>query len=210
MEFLTACHEIDRFGHFLQRRAWDHDRSMMIGMHDIVVRNRHAEHVDLDTEVDTCTKPWLGATTGRDTLKLRAHHLEVAHRAIGDRAYAAQAPMDIRVDLTPERAQAALAVDILNHGDGRLIALCQRFIVAEQFLLARRAVEGDRAADQRGACIADDRRQLRKRRDHALAREPGREARAQCDLDGVGDGRSIELAQMIEQGASIHHEFLRK
>ena len=101
---------------------------------------------------------------------------------------AAQAPVHIGVDLTPERAQAGLAVHVLHHRDGRLRALRQVFVVAQQALLARGRIEGHGAANRHGARIADDRRQLREGGDQALAREAGDKAPAQRNLQRVADG----------------------
>ena len=114
-DFLAPGHEIDCRGHFLERRVRNHDRTMMIGVHDVVAGHGHPQHVDLRAEVDYLHEAVARRDYGGDALKLRTHHIHVAHRSVGDRAHAAQPPVHVGIDLTPERAEATLTVDVLHH-----------------------------------------------------------------------------------------------
>ncbi len=108
------------------------------------------------------------------------------------------------VHLAPERTQSGLAVDILHHGNGRLLRLRQMLVVGELIFPAHRRIVRRGRAYRRCPGEADDRRQLGKCSDQRMPGESGNGALPARNLQRVGDRGRVETAQMFEQRACVH------
>ena len=132
------------------------------------------------------------------------HHGKVTHRAVGHGTDATQAPVHVGVDLAPERADAALLVDVLHYRDGGLRGLCEIFVVSELVAAPLGRIVRRGTADSHRLGVADDRRQFRRCRDQRLPREAADGTPALRDFEGIGDRRCIVLLQFQEQVARVH------
>src|SRR4026209_1050275 len=96
---------------------------MPVALDDSAVGYGQAGYVHLFAEIDDVHPGMTEAQRCGQTLELRVHRLEITHGAVGYRADAAQAPVDMRVHFTPERTESRLTVDILHYGNCRLLRL---------------------------------------------------------------------------------------
>jgi len=127
----------------------------------------------------------------------------VADRAVGDDAEAAQRLVHVALNLAPERAIAdIMAIDILDHGDARAEAGPDIFIISDAplRLLGRRQARLHRRADRHRARIADHRRQLGKRADQRLGGVADQPPLWRHNLHRVADRRRVIARQCFEEG----------
>src|SRR5260221_13176179 len=110
------------------------------------------------------------------------------------------------VDLTPERAEPRLAVDVLDYGDRRLFSLRHMFVIGDLVLSAHGRVIRRRAADGCRSGESDNGRKFREGSEIGLPGEAGDGALTLRDFQRVGDGGGVELAQMCKKGLCVHFD----
>src|SRR5438132_11100532 len=92
-----------------------------IGMDQIAVAHRHAEHTYRVAECDRLGVRVRSYDMSREKLKTRRPLVEIADRAIGDQSERAQPDVNGRLHFSPKCAAARIAaVEILDDDDRRL------------------------------------------------------------------------------------------
>ena len=131
------------------------------------------------------------------------HRLEVAHRAVGDDAGAAEPLVHMGLYFAPERAEPGVGrIDILDDGHARQRVVGNMLVIAEPHLrrLLAAARMGFAGADDRGPRKGDDRLHLRKSGEQRSAVEPHCAARRHDELERIADRRCIEFPKCFEIG----------
>src|SRR6202007_2284412 len=129
------------------------------------------------------------------------HRIEIAHRAVGDDAGAAEPFMDVALHFSPKRAKPLVGgIDVLDDRDARqrlggdVLVVGQphpgRLLPAARMRLAR--------TDQSRPSKGDDRLQLREGGDQRPTGKAGRTACRNDELERVADRWGIEFLQAIE------------
>ena len=137
-------------------------------------------------------------------LEARRPLRDVADRAVGDDAEAAERLVHVALHLAPERAVADIgAVDILDHGDARTEAGADIFVIGDAAL---RLLIGwksgfEHRANGDGAGIADHGRQIRKRADQRLGGVADQAALGRDDFHRIADRRRVVARQRFEDGS---------
>src|SRR5215469_358962 len=124
--------QVGGFGNLAGDVQRDDHRTVPVGMDQIVLRYHHAgdahgfaEFDDVDIGVRRHDR------SGEDKKVLRPD-VDVAHRAVGDDADAAERLVDVRLDLAPERAEADIGtVDVLHDAQGRMRRGAEAFVISE-------------------------------------------------------------------------------
>ena len=98
--------------------------------------------------------------------------IEVAHRSIREQSAGAEPDVDRRLDFAPERADARVDVEVLDHDERRLGAGIDGtvIVVANPALFGGRQTRRLGGADRGRSRVADDRLHLRKAAHERLAR----------------------------------------
>jgi hypothetical protein len=163
-----------------------------VGVHEVARPDGHAGDGDRLVEA-LQVHPCVGGGDGAgERLEAGRPLRDVADRAVGDDAEAAERPVHGAVDLAPEAAVADTgAVEVLDDADRRSRARADVLVVGG-LPVARARVGRARGADRRRARIADDGRQVGERADQRL--------------DGVavqaalrGDGREYAGRRRLER-----------
>ena len=196
----------------------DHDRAVTVGMDQIVGTHRHPGDTDFTTKIFRMHPGMRGTDRAGQRLKTRRPLRDVADRAIGDDAKAAERLVHIALHLAPERAVADIRpVDVLDHGNARAEAGADIVIIGDApfGLLGRGQAGLHHRADAYGAGIADHRRQIGKRADQRLGRISDQPALGGDDLHRIANRRRVVTRQSFEDGwgqragGLVHERFLR-
>ena len=182
----------------------DHDRAMLVGVDQIVGANRHAGDAHFAAEILGMHPGMRRTDRAGQRLEARRPLRDVADRAVGDDAEAAERLVHVALHLTPERAIADVgAVDILDHGDARAEAGADIFVIGDAALglLVGRKAGFQHRADRHGAGIADHRRQIGKRADQRLGRVADQPALGRHDFHRIADRRRVVARQRFEDGS---------
>ena len=196
-----ASHQhVARRGQLLGGLERHDDRAVAVGVDEVARLDGHAgdghglvEALQVHPRVGGGDRAGEGLEAGRP---LR----DVADRAVGDDAEAAERLVHRAVDLAPEAAVADVrAVEILDDADRRPGAGGD-VLVVRGLPVARPRVRRARRADRRRARVADDGRQIRERGDQRLDGVAVQAALRGDDLHGVADRRRVEGPQRLEHG----------
>src|SRR5262249_31618615 len=83
-------------------------------------RHDHPGDADGSAEIDEMDMGMRGHDRPGKDQEIRRHCIEIAHRAVGDDASAAEPFMDIALHFTPECAEALVGgIDVLDYRDAR-------------------------------------------------------------------------------------------
>ncbi len=177
---------------------WHDHRAVAIRVNEIAAVRIHAVHAHRNAEL-------LDMHIGVRRCDRAGQHLEafgdlrdVADRAVGDGAEAAERLVHVGLHLAPERAVARRLVLVLDHHDARLRQRCDIVEIVESLLHIARSADLVAGADRHRLGEADHRRQVRKRTAQMHGGVAGAAALRRDDLDQVADGRRIDRAQKCE------------
>src|SRR5215471_6290411 len=90
----------------LDRLDRDNDGAVAVGMDHVIWRHDHPGDADGSAEIDEMDMGMRGHDRPGKDQEIRRHCIEIAHRAVGDDASAAEPFMDIALHFTPECAEA--------------------------------------------------------------------------------------------------------
>ena len=103
---------------FLDRLVRDHDSAVAVGMDDVIGGDHHTGDADGAAKIDQMDMRVRWHDRAGEHKKAGRHHIEIADRAVGDHAGAAEPLMDMGLHLAPERAKPGIgSVDVLDHRD---------------------------------------------------------------------------------------------
>ena len=163
--------------------------------------HRHAVHGHVDAEIDHVDIGVRRHDRAGQHLEARRDHRDVADRAVGDDAEAAQRLVHVRLHLAPERAVAdVLAVEVLHDHDagprrGRDVVEVIEPLLHVAALTERHRVLG---LERHGLGEADHRRQVGERAMQVPDRVAGAAALGRDDLHQVAHGRRVDRLQEFE------------
>ncbi len=169
-------------------------------MNNVVVHDPHAEDGHRRAEVDDAHVRVARPHLAREELEPGCAGVEIAHRAVGDAAGAAESPVDGRVDLAPEGPVSGSGVQILDDGDGAARGIRHVLVVARTpgldcvgALLRRRG-----CADSGGARTPDHGRQLRIEHREGAGGESRRPPLRDDHLQRIADRRRVPSGEKRE------------
>src|ERR1700716_3735910 len=110
----------------------NHDRAVAVGVNEIIGSYRHAGDANFAAKAFG-VDPGVGRTDRAcQRLESRRPLRDIADRAVGNDAEAAERLVHVALDLAPECAIADIgAVDILDHGDARTEAGADIFVIGD-------------------------------------------------------------------------------
>ena len=112
--FSRRVMRVDRRGQ-RARHGLRHDhRAVAVGVDEIAVAHAHAVNVDRAAEIDDVDMGVTGADFAGQQLETGRQHIQIADRAVGDAAQAAERLMHSGVDLAPPGAEAGTRIDVLG------------------------------------------------------------------------------------------------
>ena len=166
-------------------------------MHHVAVAHGHAGHVDLPAEIDDVHVRVARPDLPGEQLEARRAIAEVAHRAVRHAAEGAEPLVDRGVDLTPERAEPGIGVEVLDHHHRRTrprrdVPVVRGALRLDRIGRQRRRLDG---ADRRGPRVAGDRLQRRIEAVQVLDSEAGGTAVGRHHFERVADRRRVPCAQ---------------
>ena len=113
----------------------DHDGAVLVGVDEIVGMHRHAGDAHFAAKAFGMNPGVRRPDRAGQRLETRRPLRDVADRAVGDDAEAAERLVHVALHLAPERAVADVgAVDILDHGDARTEAGADIFVIGDAAL----------------------------------------------------------------------------
>ncbi len=164
MTFSRRASRSAAVGYLLDRFVGDNDGAVAVGVDHVVGRDHHAGDADRAAEIDKMDMRVRRHDRAGEHKEARRHRIEIAHRAVGDDADAAEPLVDIALHLAPERAKTMIGdIDVLDHGDARHRLGRDMRVITEADLLRLVAIARMRfaRADDCGAGKGDDRLQSR-------------------------------------------------
>ena len=182
----------------------DHDGAVLVGMDEVVGVHRHAGDAHFAAPVFGVNPGVRRPDRTGQRLEARRPLRDVADRAVGDDAEAAERLVHVALHLAPERAVADVgAVDILDHGDARTEAGADIFVIGDAALVLLIGRKGgfEHRADRHGAGIADDGRQIGERADQRLGGVTDQAALGRYDFHRIADRRGVIARQRFEDGS---------